>query len=135
MKKILKNLLIGVLVLGAVAGLAAFKLNDNQAYAEQMLAQDMITVKNTTPFQLQDVTILYNSEKKTTSEVIKAGESVTVEIPQDTKPVVSVKIAGKTQGGMKFTGSFTGLVNNETCFLVYLDEDMTLGVNSNIVNE
>lgn len=45
MKKILKNLLIGVLVLGAVAGLAAFKLNDNQAYAEQMLAQDMITVK------------------------------------------------------------------------------------------
>ncbi|MBU5680642.1 DUF5300 family protein [Blautia sp. MSJ-9] len=32
-------------------------------------------------------------------------------------------------------GSFTGLINNDTCFTVYLDEDMTLGMNSNIVNE
>ena len=36
---------------------------------------------------------------------------------------------------MKLSGFFTGLINNETYFMVYLDEDMTLGVNSNIVNE
>ena len=36
---------------------------------------------------------------------------------------------------MKLYGSFTGLINNDTWFIVYLDEDMTLGMNSNIVNE
>ena len=67
--------------------------------------------------------------------VINPGESVIVEVSEDVKPVDSVKIAGSTTGGMKLTGSFTGLINNETCFIVYMDDDMTLGVNSNIVND
>lgn len=58
-----------------------------------------------------------------------------VEVSEDAKPVVSVKIAGSTKDGMKLTRSFTGLINNETCFIVYMDDDMTLGVNSNIVND
>ena len=73
-----------MLVIGAVVGLAAFKMNDNATCAEQLMAQDMITIKNTTPFELQNLTVLYN---------------------------------------------------NETCFIVYMDDDMTLGVNSNIVND
>lgn len=135
MKKLLKNIIIGVLVLGAVAGLAAFKVDNNKTYAEQLMVQDMITIKNTTPFELQNLTILYNSEKEITEDVIKPGESVKVEVVEDAKPVVSVKITGNTKGGMKLSGSFTGLINNETYFMVYLDENMTLGVNSNIVNE
>ena len=135
MKKFLKNIMIGVLVIGAVAGLAAFKADDNKTYAKQLMTQDTITIKNTTPFELQNLTILYNNEKETTADVINPGESATVEVAEDAKPVVSVKITGSTKGGMKLSGSFTGLINNETYFLVYLDEDMTLGVNSNIVNE
>lgn len=135
MKKFLKNIIIGALVIGAVAGLAAFKVDDNKTYAEQLMAQDMITIKNTTPFELQNLTILYNNEKEITEDVIKPGESVKVEVVEDAKPVVSVKITGNTKGGMNLSGSFTGLINNETYFMVYLDEDMTLGVNSNIVNE
>ncbi len=135
MKKLLKNIIIGMLVLGAVAGLAAFKVDDNKTYAEQLMVQDMITIKNTTPFELQNLTILYNSEKEITEDVIKPGESVKVEVVEDAKPVVSVKITGNTKDGMKLSGSFTGLINNETYFMVYLDENMTLGVNSNIVNE
>ena len=135
MKKLLRNIIIGMLVIGAVAGLAAFKVNDNVTYAEQLMAQDMITIKNTTPFELQNLTILYNNEKEITADVINPGESVKVEVLEDAKPVVSVKITGTTKGGMKLYGLFTGLINNETCFTVYLDEDMTLGMNSNIVNE
>lgn len=135
MKKLLRNIMIGVIVIGAVAGLAAFKADDNKAYAKQLMTQDAVTIKNTTPFELQELTILYNNEKETTVDMINPGESVTAEIPEDTKPVVSVKITGSTKGGMKLSGSFTGLINNETYFMVYLDEDMTLGVNSNIVNE
>ena len=135
MKKFLRNIIIGVLVIGAVAGLAAFKADDNKTYAEQLMAQDMITIKNTTPFELQNLTILYNNEKEITADVINPGESVKVEVLEDAKPVVSVKITGTTKGGMKLYGLFTGLINNETCFTVYLDEDMTLGMNSNIVNE
>lgn len=33
MKKFLRNILIGVLVVGVVAGLAAFKVDDNKTYA------------------------------------------------------------------------------------------------------
>ena len=135
MKKLLRNIIIGMLVIGAVAGLAAFKVNDNVTYAEQLMAQDMVTIKNTTPFELQNLTVLYNNEKETTVDVINPGESVKVEVSEDAKPVISVKITGSTKGGMKLSGSFTGLINNETYFMVYLDEDMTLGVNSNIVNE
>ncbi len=58
-----------------------------------------------------------------------------MEIPQDAKPVTAVNITGNTKGGMKFHGTFSGLINNDTCFMIYLDEDMTLGINSNIVNE
>ena len=135
MKKFLRNILIGVLVVGVVAGLAAFKVDDNKTYAEQLMAQDMVTIKNTTPFELQNLTVLYNNEKETTVDVINPGESVKVEVLEDAKPVISVKITGSTKGGMKLSGSFTGLINNETYFSVYLDEDMTLGVNYNIVNE
>ena len=135
MKKFLRNILIGVLVVGVVAGLAAFKVDDNKTYAEQLMAQDMVTIKNTTLFELQNLTIQYNNEKETTVNVINPGESVKVEVLEDAKPVISVKITGSTKGGMKLSGSFTGLINNETYFSVYLDEDMTLGVNSNIVNE
>ena len=135
MKKFLRNIIIGILVIGAVAGLAAFKVDDNKTYAEQLMAQDMVTIKNTTPFELQNLTVLYNNEKETTVDVINPGESVKVEVLEDAKPVISVKITGSTKGGMKLSGSFTGLINNETYFSVYLDEDMTLGVNSNIVNE
>ena len=135
MKKFIRNIIIGMLVIGAVVGLAAFKMNDNATYAEQLMAQDMITIKNTTPFELQNLTILYNNEKEITADVINPGESVKVEVLEDAKPVVSVKITGTTKGGMKLYGSFTGLINNDTSFTVYLDEDMTLGMNSNIVNE
>ena len=135
MKKFLRNILIGVLVVGVVAGLAAFKVDDNKTYAEQLMAQDMVTIKNTTPFELQNLTIQYNNEKEIIADVINPGESVKVEVLEDAKPVISVKITGSTKGGMKLSGSFTGLINNETYFSVYLDEDMTLGVNSNIVNE
>lgn len=135
MKKFLRNILIGVLVVGVVAGLAAFKVDDNKTYAEQLIAQDMVTIKNTTLFELQNLTIQYNNEKETTVNVINPGESVKVEVLEDAKPVISVKITGSTKGGMKLSGFFTGLINNETYFSVYLDEDMTLGVNSNIVNE
>lgn len=135
MKKLLRNIIIGVLVIGAVAGLAAFKADDNKTYVEQLMVQDMITIKNTTPFELQNLRVLYNNEKEITVDVINPGESATVEVAEDVKPVVSVKITGTTKGGMKLYGSFTGLINNDTCFIVYLDEDMTLGMNSNIVNE
>ena len=135
MKKLLRNIIIGVLVIGAVAGLAAFKADDNKTYVEQLMAQDMITIKNTTPFELWNLRVLYNNEKEITADVINPGESATVEVAEDVKPVVSVKITGTTKGGMKLYGSFTGLINNDTCFIVYLDEDMTLGMNSNIVNE
>lgn len=135
MKKFLRNILIGVLVVGVVAGLAAFKVDDNKTYAEQLMAQNMVTIKNTTLFELQNLTIQYNNEKETTVNVINPGESVKVEVLEDAKPVISVKITGSTKGGMKLSGFFTGLINNETYFSVYLDEDMTLGVNSNIVNE
>ena len=135
MKKFIRNIIIGMLVIGAVVGLAAFKMNDNATYAEQLMAQGMITIKNTTSFELQNLTILYNNEKEITADVINPGESVKVEVLEDAKPVVSVKITGTTKGGMKLYGLFTGLINNETCFTVYLDEDMTLGMNSNIVNE
>ena len=122
-------------MIGAVAGLPAFKAYDNITYVVQLMAQDMITIKNTTPFELQNLRVLYNNEKEITADVINPGESATVEVAEDVKPVVSVKITGTTKGGMKLYGSFTGLINNDTCFIVYLDEDMTLGMNSNIVNE
>ena len=118
-------------MIGAVAGLPAFKAYDNITYVEQLMAQDMITIKNTTPFELQNLRVLYNNEKEITADVINPGESATVEVAEDVKPVVSVKITGTTKGGMKLYGSFTGLINNDTCFIVYLDEDMTLGMNSN----
>lgn len=87
MKKLIRKIIIGVLVIGAVAGLAAFKVDDNKTYAKQLMSQDVITIKNTTPFELQNLTVLYNNEKEITADVINPGESVKIEVSEDAKPV------------------------------------------------
>lgn len=135
MKKILKTLLIVGVLLGVVTGLTAFKMNDSHTYVEQTQTHSVITIKNTTPLQLSNITISCDNEKKMVVDVIEPGKSVAVEIPPDVKPIIKLEVTGSAQNSMNFAGAFTGMIDNDTYMMIYLDEDMNLGINSNMIDE
>lgn len=91
-----------------------------------------ITIENTSPFELKDVKVTFNGEKKSENVSIKKGEKATIKLPETDKPIVKVEIQGTTAYGKTFTNFFSGCISNKSCIVVYLTETMDLGVSSNI---
>lgn len=91
-----------------------------------------ITIENTSPFELKDVQVTFNGDKKSENISVKKGEKAIVELPETDKPIVKVEIQGTTAYGKKFTNFFSGCISNKSCIIVYLTETMDLGVSSNI---
>ena len=84
-----------------------------------------ITIKNSTAFTLENIHVTYNGDKELEVGNIRTSSSETAE---------EVKISGEIFNGRKFSGTFSGLVNNDTLLTVDMDEDFSLFVTSNIDN-
>ena len=92
----------------------------------------VLTVKNSTVFPLKDIVVIYNHDQELEVEGIPAGETELVDIPKTDRDITEVKISGKFFNGKTFSGTFSGLINNDTLLTVDLDEDFSVFVSSNL---
>lgn len=128
-----KNLKISLLVLAITAVFLWGASIKNQKIVEAFnMEASYITIKNSTAFDLENVCVIYNADQKLEAGNIQTGSSEAVDILPDDRRITEVKITGEIFNGKKFSGRFSGIVNNNTILKVDMDEDFSLYVTSNI---
>lgn len=130
MKKISKILVL-VLAAAVISGCAANMQNQEVVEAYNTEAS-YITIKNSTAFTLENVHVIYNGDKELEVGDIRTSSSETAEILPDDRQITEVKVTGEIFNGKKFSGTFSGIVNNDTLITVDMDEDFSLFVTSNM---
>lgn len=130
MKKISKILVL-VLAAAVISGCAANMQNQEVVEAYNTEAS-YITIKNSTAFTLENVHVIYNGDKELEVGDIRTSSSETAEILPDDRQLTEVKVTGEIFNGKKFSGTFSGIVNNDTLITVDMDEDFSLFVISNM---
>lgn len=130
MKKISKILVL-VLAAAVISGCAANMQNQEVVEAYNTEAS-YITIKNSTAFTLENVHVIYNGDKELEVGDIRTSSSETAEILPDDRKLTEVKVTGEIFNGKKFSGTFSGIVNNDTLITVDMDEDFSLFVTSNM---
>lgn len=130
MKKISKILVL-VLAAAVISGCAANMQNQEVVEAYNTEAA-YITIKNSTAFTLENVHVIYNGDKELEVGDIRTSSSETAEILPDDRQLTEVKVTGEIFNGKKFSGTFSGIVNNDTLITVDMDEDFSLFVTSNM---
>ena len=58
-----------------------------------------------------------------------------IEIPEEAKPAVTVQVSGTSDLAGKFAGYFSGRITDGTEATIYMEEDLTLGVSSNVMDD
>lgn len=132
MKKISKILVLVLVAAFIVFG--ALNMQDQEVVKAYNTEASYITIKNSTAFKLKNVHVIYNGDKELEVGDIRTSSSETAEILPDDRQITEVKISGEIFNGRKFSGTFSGLVNNDTLLTVDMDEDFSLFVTSNIDN-
>lgn len=130
MKKFSKILVL-VLAVAVISGCAANMQNQEVVEAYNTEAS-YITIKNSTAFTLENVHVIYNGDKELEVGDIRTSSSETAEILPDGRQLTEVKVTGEIFNGKKFSGTFSGIVNNDTLITVDMDEDFSLFVTSNM---
>ena len=132
MKKISKILVLVLVAAFIVFG--ALNMQNQEVVKAYNTEASYITIKNSTAFKLGNVHVIYNGDKELEVGDIRTSSSETAEILPDDRQITEVKISGEIFNGRKFSGTFSGLVNNDTLLTVDMDEDFSLFVTSNIDN-
>ena len=130
MKKISKILVL-VLAAAVISGCAA-NMQNQEVVETYNTEASYITIKNSTAFTLENVHVIYNGDKELEVGDIRTSSSETVEILPDDRQLTEVKVTGEIFNGKKFSGTFSGIVNNDTLITVDMDEDFSLFVTSNM---
>lgn len=130
MKKISKILVL-ILTVAVISGCAA-NMQNQKVVAAYDTEASYITIKNSTAFTLENVHVTYNGDKELEVGDIRTSSSETAEILPDDRRITKVKVSGEIFNGRKFSGTFSGIVNNDTLLTVDMDEDFSLFVTSNI---
>ena len=123
MKKISKILVLVLVAAFIVFG--ALNMQNQEVVKAYNTEASYITIKNSTAFKLENVHVIYNGDKELEVGDIRTSSSETAEILPDDRQIFN---------GRKFSGTFSGLVNNDTLLTVDMDEDFSLFVTSNIDN-
>ena len=130
MKKISKILVL-VLATAVISGCAA-NMQNQEVVETYNTEASYITIKNSTAFTLENVHVIYNGDKELEVGDIRTSSSETAEILPDDRQLTEVKVTGEIFNGKKFSGTFSGIVNNDTLITVDMDEDFSLFVTSNM---
>ena len=132
MKKISKILVLVLVAAFIVFG--ALNMQDQEVVKAYNTEASYITIKNSTAFTLENIHVTYNGDKELEVGDIRTSSSETAEILPDDRQITEVKISGEIFNGKEFSGTFSGIVNNDTLLTVDMDEDFSLFVTSNIDN-
>ena len=130
MKKISKILVLVLVAAFIVFG--ALNMQDQEVVKAYNTEASYITIKNSTAFKLENVHVIYNGDIELEVGDIRTSSSETAEILPDDRQITEVKISGEIFNGKEFSGTFSGIVNNDTLLTVDMDEDFSLFVTSNI---
>lgn len=133
MRKFLQNVIV---VFAFVFLLCGLILSHKSEYVEAgNKYPTYITLRNTSPFELKDIQLQFNYKDPVRIASVQSGEKVKVEIPEEARPAVTIRVKGNSDLVGKFANYFSGRITTGTELGVYLDEDMKLGVSSNIADE
>ena len=124
MRRVLQNLIIAFTVIFLFTGMFLYRKSEYVEASGQYTSN--ITIRNTSPLELENVQVKFNGAETVTIGAMQSGEKRVIEIPEEAKPA---DLAGK------FAGHFSGRITDGTEAVIYLEEDMTLGVSSNVIDD
>ena len=127
MRRVLQNLIIAFAVIFLLAGMILYNKSECVEASGQYTSN--ITIRNTSPLELENVQVKFNGAEAVTIGAMQSGEKRVIEIPEEAKPAVTSDLAGK------FAGYFSGRITDGTEATIYLEEDLTLEVSSNVIDD
>ena len=114
MRRVLQNLIIAFTVIFLFTGMFLYRKSEYVEASGQYTSN--ITIRNTSPLELENVQVKFNGAETVTIGAMQSGEKRVIEIPE-------------------FAGHFSGRITDGTEAVIYLEEDMTLGVSSNVIDD
>ena len=133
MRRVLQNLIIAFVVIFLLAGMVLYNKSEYVEASGEYTSN--ITIRNTSPLELENVQVKFNGAETVTIEAMQSGEKRVIEIPEEAKPAVTVRVSGTSDLAGKFAGYFSGRITDGTEATIYLEEDMTLEVVSNVIDD
>ena len=133
MRRVLQNLIIAFTVIFLFTGMFLYRKSEYVEASGQYTSN--IIIRNTSPLELENVQVKFNGAETVTIGAIQSGEKRVIEIPEEAKPAVTVQVSGTSDLVGKFAGHFSGRITDGTEVMIYLEEDMTLGVSSNVIDD
>ena len=133
MRRVLQNLIIAFVVIFLLAGMVLYNKSEYVEASGEYTSN--ITIRNTSPLELENVQVKFNGAETVTIGAMQSEEKRVIEIPEEAKPAVTVQISGTSNLAGKFAGYFSGRITDGTEVTIYLEEDLTLEVSSNIVDD
>ena len=130
MKRRLKILFVAVAAAALIFGMVKMQKNKEGETVNKEVSY--ITIKNNTALELKNVRVTYNQDKELEVGNIRNSGSEKAEILSDDRQITEVKVTGEISDEEKFSGTFSGVVNNDTLLTVEVDEDFSVHVTSNI---
>ena len=133
MRRVLQNLIIAFTVIFLFMGMVLYNKSEYVEASGEYTSN--ITIRNTSPLELENVQVKFNGAETVTIGAMQSEEKRVIEIPEEAKPAVTVQISGTSNLAGKFAGYFSGRITDGTEVTIYLEEDLTLEVSSNIVDD
>ena len=133
MRRILQNLIIAFTVIFLFTGMFLYRKSEYVEASGQYTSN--ITLHNTSPLELENVQVKFNGAETVTIGTMQSGEKRVIEIPEEAKPAVTVQVSGTSDLSGKFAGYFSGRITDGTEATIYMEEDLTLGVSSNVMDD
>lgn len=133
MRRILQNLIIAFTVIFLFTGMFLYRKSEYVEASGHYTSN--ITIRNTSPLELKNVQVKFNRAETVTIGAMQSGEKRVIEIPEEAKPAVTVRVSGISDLAGKFAGYFSGRITDGTEATIYLEEDMTLGVSANVIDD
>ena len=132
MRRVLQNLIIAFTVIFLFTGMFLYRKSEYVEASGQYTSN--ITIRNASPLELENVQVKFNGAETVTIGAMQSGEKRVIEIPEEAKPAVTVQVSGTSELAGKFAGHFSGRITDGTEAMIYIEEDMTLGVSSNVID-
>ena len=120
MRRILQNLIIAFTVIFLFTGMFLYRKSEYVEASGQYTSN--ITIRNTSPLELENVQVKFNGAETVTIGAMQSGEK-------------RVQVRGTSDLAGKFAGYFSGRITDGTEATIYLEEDMTLEVSSNVIDD
>jgi hypothetical protein len=133
MRRVLQNLIIAFTVIFLFTGMFLYRKSEYVEAGRQIIFRESAWMKE--KMRLENVQVKFNGAETVTIGAMQSGEKRVIEIPEEAKPAVTVQVSGTSDLAGKFAGHFSGRITDGTEAMIYLEEDMTLEVSSNMIDD